>query len=71
MLCDCQVERSSSSYSQHRPRRPPPDLPSLLLHGRIVYIGMPVWICTKVLDAKFPFMLLLCIWMPIMEKDKH
>lgn len=42
LLCDCQVERSSSSYSQHRPRRPPPDLPSLLLHGRIVYIGMPV-----------------------------
>nr|CAB3495968.1 unnamed protein product [Digitaria exilis] len=36
------VERSSSSYSQHRPRRPPPDLPSLLLHGRIVYIGMPL-----------------------------
>lgn len=36
-----QVERSVS-YNEHRPRRPPPDLPSLLLHGRIVYIGMPV-----------------------------
>ncbi|KAG8390985.1 hypothetical protein BUALT_Bualt01G0140700 [Buddleja alternifolia] len=35
------VERSVS-YNEHRPRRPPPDLPSLLLHGRIVYIGMPV-----------------------------
>ena len=35
------VERSVS-YNEHRPRRPPPDLPSLLLHGRIIYIGMPV-----------------------------
>ncbi|KAJ1297170.1 hypothetical protein BS78_01G357200 [Paspalum vaginatum] len=42
MASPAQVERSSSSYSQHRPRRPPPDLPSLLLHGRIVYIGMPL-----------------------------
>ncbi|CAM0873149.1 unnamed protein product [Alopecurus aequalis] len=42
MSSPAQVERSSSSYSQHRPRRPPPDLPSLLLHGRIVYIGMPL-----------------------------
>lgn len=30
------------SYNEHRPRSPPPDLPSLLLNGRIVYIGMPV-----------------------------
>jgi hypothetical protein len=44
-----QVERSSTSYSEHRPRRPPPDLPSLLLHRRIVYIGMPVWLWTMVL----------------------
>lgn len=35
------MERSVS-YNEHRPRRPPPDLPSLLLHGRIVYIGMPL-----------------------------
>ncbi|XP_048570982.1 ATP-dependent Clp protease proteolytic subunit-related protein 3, chloroplastic isoform X1 [Triticum urartu] len=42
MSSPAQVERSSSSYSQHSPRRPPPDLPSLLLHGRIVYIGMPL-----------------------------
>eukprot|EP00258_Populus_trichocarpa_P022815 XP_024438834.1 ATP-dependent Clp protease proteolytic subunit-related protein 3, chloroplastic [Populus trichocarpa] len=35
------VERSVS-YNEHRPRTPPPDLPSLLLHGRIVYIGMPL-----------------------------
>lgn len=32
----------SVSYNEHRPRKPPPDLPSLLLHGRIVYIGMPL-----------------------------
>ncbi|KAK3147267.1 hypothetical protein QOZ80_3BG0280280 [Eleusine coracana subsp. coracana] len=42
MASPAQVERSSTSYSEHRPRRPPPDLPSLLLHGRIVYIGMPL-----------------------------
>lgn len=35
------MERSVS-YNEHRPKRPPPDLPSLLLHGRIIYIGMPV-----------------------------
>ncbi|KAJ0015267.1 hypothetical protein Pint_19776 [Pistacia integerrima] len=34
--------RDQVSYNEHRPRRPPPDLPSLLLHGRIVYIGMPL-----------------------------
>ncbi|KAF6142631.1 hypothetical protein GIB67_015117 [Kingdonia uniflora] len=42
MASPAQVERSSSSYSEHKPRRPPPDLPSLLLDGRIVYIAMPL-----------------------------
>ena len=39
-----QEERAggSSNYGEHRPRRPPPDLPSLLLNSRIVYVGMPV-----------------------------
>ncbi|KAL3516035.1 hypothetical protein ACH5RR_022937 [Cinchona calisaya] len=41
MATPATVERSVS-YNEHRPRRPPPDLPSLLLHGRIVYIGMPL-----------------------------
>lgn len=41
MATPAQVERSVS-YNEHRPRRPPPDLPSLLLHGRIIYIGMPL-----------------------------
>ncbi|KGN60956.1 ATP-dependent Clp protease proteolytic subunit-related protein 3, chloroplastic [Cucumis sativus] len=41
MAAPAQVERSIS-YNEHRSRRPPPDLPSLLLHGRIVYIGMPL-----------------------------
>nr|GMD46891.1 ATP-dependent Clp protease proteolytic subunit-related protein 3, chloroplastic [Ipomoea batatas] len=41
MASPAQLERSAS-YNEHRPRRPPPDLPSLLLHGRIVYIGMPL-----------------------------
>ncbi|TVU47093.1 hypothetical protein EJB05_06673, partial [Eragrostis curvula] len=36
------LERSSSSNSEHRPRRPPPDSPSLLLHGQIVTLGMPL-----------------------------
>ncbi|XP_047312073.1 ATP-dependent Clp protease proteolytic subunit-related protein 3, chloroplastic [Impatiens glandulifera] len=41
MATPATVERSVS-YNEHRPRRPPPDLPSLLLNGRIVYIGMPL-----------------------------
>ncbi|KAH9689423.1 ATP-dependent clp protease proteolytic subunit-related protein 3 [Citrus sinensis] len=41
MASPAQVERSAS-YNEHRPDTPPPDLPSLLLHGRIVYIGMPL-----------------------------
>lgn len=31
-----------TSYSDHKPKTPPPDLPSLLLDSRIVYVGMPV-----------------------------
>ncbi|XP_043697311.1 ATP-dependent Clp protease proteolytic subunit-related protein 3, chloroplastic-like [Telopea speciosissima] len=45
MATPAQVERSVS-YNEHRPRKPPPDLPSLLLNGRIVYIGMPVSVLT-------------------------
>ncbi|XVE63058.1 hypothetical protein DITRI_Ditri06bG0169300 [Diplodiscus trichospermus] len=41
MATPAQVERSVS-YNEHRPKTPPPDLPSLLLNGRIVYIGMPL-----------------------------
>eukprot|EP00262_Sarcandra_glabra_P015941 TRINITY_DN5032_c1_g1_i1.p1 TRINITY_DN5032_c1_g1~~TRINITY_DN5032_c1_g1_i1.p1 ORF type:complete len:332 (+),score=61.26 TRINITY_DN5032_c1_g1_i1:202-1197(+) len=41
MATPAQVERAVS-YNEHRPRKPPPDLPSLLLNGRIVYIGMPL-----------------------------
>jgi len=41
MAYPAQVERSMS-YAEHRPKRPPPDLPSLLLNGRIVYLGMPL-----------------------------
>ncbi|XP_062143583.1 ATP-dependent Clp protease proteolytic subunit-related protein 3, chloroplastic-like isoform X2 [Alnus glutinosa] len=41
MATPAQVERLVS-YNEHRPRRPPLDLPSLLLHGRNVYVGMPL-----------------------------
>ncbi|CAI5949316.1 unnamed protein product [Closterium sp. NIES-65] len=41
MAAPAQVERGGG-YGEHRPRRPPPDLPSLLLNSRIVYVGMPV-----------------------------
>ena len=34
--------RGGSGYDAHRPKTPPPDLPSLLLDSRIVYLGMPV-----------------------------
>lgn len=29
-------------YDEHRPKTPPPDLPSLLLDSRIIYLGMPL-----------------------------
>lgn len=32
----------SASPDDHRPRTPPPDLPSLLLDSRICYLGMPL-----------------------------
>jgi len=32
----------AASYSEHKPKTPPPDLPSLLLDSRIVFLGMPV-----------------------------
>ncbi|VAH90844.1 unnamed protein product [Triticum turgidum subsp. durum] len=47
MSSPAQVERSSSSYSQHSPRRPPPDLPSLLLHGTARDDGEPVGMETE------------------------
>ena len=31
-----------SSNDEHKARTPPPDLPSLLLDSRIVFLGMPV-----------------------------
>lgn len=33
---------AGTGYDDHKPRTPPPDLPSLLLDSRIVYLGMPV-----------------------------
>ncbi|CAG9463270.1 unnamed protein product [Pedinophyceae sp. YPF-701] len=32
----------ASGGDQHKPKTPPPDLPSLLLDSRIVYLGMPL-----------------------------
>ena len=40
-LAHAQVERLVL-YNEHRPRRPPLDLSSLLLGGRIVCFGMPL-----------------------------
>ena len=36
------VVSPGSGYEDHKPRTPPPDLPSLLLDSRITYLGMPV-----------------------------
>lgn len=33
---------AASAFDDHKPRTPPPDLPSLLLDSRIVYLGMPL-----------------------------
>ena len=35
-------EAAATSYDNHKPQSPPPDLPSLLLDSRIVYLGMPL-----------------------------
>lgn len=40
------VVSPGSGYEDHKPRTPPPDLPSLLLDSRITYLGMPVSQCS-------------------------
>ena len=42
-----------TSYSEHKPKTPPPDLPSLLLDSRIVYIGMPVSVLSITIYLSF------------------
>jgi ATP-dependent Clp endopeptidase proteolytic subunit ClpP len=55
MAGPAQVERAS--YNEHRPRRPPPDLPSLLLNSRIIFIGMPlVPAVTELVIAEFLYL---------------
>ncbi|WJX85387.1 ATP-dependent Clp protease proteolytic subunit-related protein 3, chloroplastic [Trifolium repens] len=57
MATPAQLERSASYGGRQRPRRPPPDLPSLLLSGRIVYIGMPlVSAVTELVIAQLMFL---------------
>ena len=46
---------AGTGYDDHKPRTPPPDLPSLLLDSRIVYLGMPVSVCGQCLDYSFLF----------------
>lgn len=47
-VCLCAVEMAHllrgprTNSAEHKPKTPPPDLPSLLLDSRIVYLGMPV-----------------------------
>eukprot|EP00210_Caulerpa_lentillifera_P001032 g995.t1 len=36
------AETSAAGFDEHRPLTPPPDLPSLMLDSRIVYLGMPL-----------------------------
>ena len=33
---------SSGGYDEHRAKTPPPDLPSILLDARIIWLGMPI-----------------------------
>lgn len=57
-----QVERGGgSSGGQHKSRRPPPDLPSLLLNSRIVYIGMPV----RKIIVHILFFIMLHFWVTL------
>jgi len=41
------VVSPGSGYEDHKPRTPPPDLPSLLLDSRITYLGMPVSVLAR------------------------
>ena len=36
------AETTATGFDEHRPMTPPPDLPSLMLDSRIIYLGMPV-----------------------------
>jgi len=44
-----------TSYNEHKPKTPPPDLPSLLLDSRIIYIGMPVKISLSFVFGSLKF----------------
>lgn len=44
---------AASAGDDHKPRTPPPDLPSLLLDSRIVYLGMPVRLGASFVSAGF------------------
>ena len=48
------VVSPGSGYEDHKPRTPPPDLPSLLLDSRITYLGMPVRRCCPVFWVVYP-----------------
>lgn len=44
---------------------PPPDLPSLLLESRIVYLGMPlVSAVTELIVAELLYLQYRCAWLP-------
>lgn len=55
---------ASVGYDDHKPRTPPPDLPSLLLDSRITYLGMPVCsahIFFMLLSMNFPMQSCRCM----------
>jgi hypothetical protein len=55
---------ASVGYDDHKPRTPPPDLPSLLLDSRITYLGMPVCsahIFFMLLSMNFPMQSSRCM----------
>lgn len=59
------VVSPGSGYEDHKPRTPPPDLPSLLLDSRITYLGMPVGLYHLPyvhLHSISVIMLVLCSW---------
>ena len=54
---------AAASYDSHKPQTPPPDLPSLLLDSRIVYLGMPVRV-VRVCVCLFVSWHCCCSWRP-------
>lgn len=52
---------AGTTYDEHRARKPPPDLPSIMLDTRIVYLGMPVSITRQITGCAVAIVAPFCL----------